>query len=157
MHVIRKFVQPHYPGLKPLIQVHDELIYACPKRFSKEVAVLIKYVMEYGWFDLDIPLLADTKICSSWADKDDDAVPQVGNYYAQVNGEHRLFTADNWNEYLELEKSGVVERKAACAQLTKADVKWAKTIVPDKGPMFRDVTQGRVLSREEELRQRQTI
>ena len=155
MYIIRHFVMPKFPGLRIISQVHDELIYACPIRFAKEAAKAIKYVMEYDWFGLRVPILADTTICyNSWAEEGDDRVPPVGVFYAKVDDVDRLFDADNWQEFVDLDDSGHVSTKSSCARLLPEDIEWCKTFIPDDGPLIKAPTTTRVMSRSEEVAMR---
>ena len=155
MFIVRKYVMPKYLGLRPIGQVHDELIYACPKRFVQEAAMLIKYVMEYDWFGLSVPILADTTICDKhWAQEGDDRVPPVGTFFARVDDEDRLFTAENWLEYVDADDAGRVSRKSSCARLLPDETDWCKTIVPDRGPLIQQPATARVMTRDEEIAMR---
>lgn len=157
IYIIDKYVIPKFPGLRFLLQVHDELVLACPKRYSKEAAVAIKYVMEYPWFPIDVPLLASAKICQNWAENSSDKVPDVGYMYAEVNGKGRIFNADNWAEWVTIQedKTAKIGKKAACAHLSREQKDWCKTIVPDKGPLISSGVRGkRVVTREEDLARR---
>jgi len=152
MYIIRKYVMPAYPGLRPIGQVHDELIYACPRRFSAEAAVLIKYVMEYDWFGLSVPILADTTICHNhWAEEGYARTPPVGAFLARIDGVDQLFTADNWCEYVEAEDEGRVGLKSSCARLVPDQINWCRTVIPDRGPLITQPITDRVMSRDEEL------
>jgi len=155
MFIIRKYVLPRYPGLRVIGQVHDELIYACPIRFAKEAAMLIKYVMEYDWFGLSVPILADTSICyNNWAEEGDDNVPPVGTFFARIKGEDRLFTAENWADFVEADENGDVELASSCARLLPEEQEWCKTLIPDRGPLITQPSTSRVMTREEELAMR---
>jgi hypothetical protein len=137
---ISKFLLPHFPGVKVLIQVHDELLLECPRRFSAQVAVLKKFLMEYRWFDVDVPLLASSKICQSWAAKDDDDVPEVGTFYARIKSDRdaqeidSTFTSKTWPQYRAIEKEKRVVKKAAVAMLTPKQIAWADTFLPPEMP-----------------------
>ncbi|MDD4323309.1 MAG: DNA polymerase I [Eubacteriales bacterium] len=50
-----------------LLQVHDELILEAAEQDAAEVAVVLKRVMEEA-MDLDVPLVADTKIGPNWGE-----------------------------------------------------------------------------------------
>lgn len=131
MDLIDQYITPVCPSLEFIFQVHDELGYLCDPVEAPLAAMLIKYIMEVRWLPMVVPILASAKICDSWAAKDDDAVPEVGTYYARVDGQDRLFTAKNWEEYLQADKAGKVELKAATAILTHEDVALCKQYVPD--------------------------
>lgn len=153
IYIVRKYLYPRYPGLQLIGQIHDELVYVLPNKYAEELGVLIKYVMEYPWYPLDVPILATAKVCESWGAKDDDNIPEVGVYYARINGEQRLFTADNWDEFLAADAAGTVEVKAAAAQLTEEQVAFCKTIIPHDPPPKQRPEPGktRVMSRQEML------
>jgi hypothetical protein len=131
---------PEFVGLKPLIQVHDEFVLQCPKVTSHKAAVMVKYIMEHPWFDMGLPLLASTKICETWADKDNDDVPEVGIAYAKVKKEtgeeDRLFKPADWAEYNKLDKAKKVIKKGAVAMLTPDQKAWARSFLPKVTPMF---------------------
>lgn len=56
----------HY-GCKMLLQVHDELVFECPKETVKEVKVEIKKYMEHPfWTDLAVPLTVSIGSGDSW-------------------------------------------------------------------------------------------
>ena len=151
--MINKMIKPKYPGFALLLQVHDELVCQCPKRYSSEVATLIKYIMEYPWFDVRVPLLASARICSCWADNNNEAIPEVGVFYSEVDGIPRTFDKENWHEWIHIQedKTKKIGIKSACAHLTPDQVAFAKTVIPDKGPILRTEKLTRVISREEEL------
>jgi len=153
MMIIRKYVQPKFPGMKLLFQVHDELGYVCPKRYSREAAKLVKYVMEYPYFPFQVPILAGAKLCETWSDKDRDVVPEIGLYYAQIDGkEDRVFTEKTWGEMVELDEAKRLTQKSACAMLPPDDIKWCETIVPDRGPITRTTGDTRtIITRQERL------
>jgi DNA polymerase-1 len=50
-----------------LLQVHDELILEVDENDAEAAAVVLKCVMEEA-MDLDVPLLADTKIGPNWGE-----------------------------------------------------------------------------------------
>jgi DNA polymerase I-like protein with 3'-5' exonuclease and polymerase domains len=151
VHIIAKYVLPRYPGAYLAMQVHDELIYICPKRFSVEFATLVKYVMEYPWFTVSVPILATTKVChNNWAESGDDSVPEIGEFFARVNGEDRLFNAENWCEMAAL-PAKAIQMKGAASRLSQEDLTWCRTIIPDNGPLIKTEEVGRVMSRAEEL------
>ena len=52
-----------------LLQVHDELIFECPKDAADDAIALIKSVMEGAArpvLDLSVPLIADANMGASW-------------------------------------------------------------------------------------------
>ena len=138
MFVIDKYICSAYVGARILLQIHDELVLACPKRYSKEVATLVKYVMEYPWFTINVPLLASGRICQRWSDNSNESIPEIGTVYAEVNGAPRTFNADNWDEWIHLQedKANKITNKSACAHLTQAQRAWCRTIIPDHGPFL---------------------
>lgn len=151
IYIIRKHVYPLYPSLRLIGQVHDELIYLCSKREAREAAILVKYVMEYPWFTLAVPVLASAKIATSWGAKDDDNIPEIGVFYAEVDGKGMLFDEHNWSQYLEADKAGRVTTKAACAQLTPEQVAFCKRIVPDDLPKRNIKRKRTVLTRSQQI------
>ena len=153
IYIINRIIKPKYPGFALLLQVHDELVARCPKRYSAEVAVLIKYIMEYPWFSVRVPLLASARVCSCWADNSNEAIPEVGVFYAEVNGVPRVFDQENWAEWVHIQedKNNKIGIKSACAHLKPTQVAFAKTVVPDNGPIIRTEKMTRVITREEEL------
>ncbi len=158
IYVINRILKPRYPGFALLLQVHDELVARCPKRFSAEVAVLIKYIMEYPWFSVRVPLLASARVCACWADNNNEAIPEVGVFYAEVDGIPRVFNETNWAEWMHIQedKTMKIGTKSACAHLTPQQKAFARTIVPDNGPIIRTEKLTRVITREEELAEKQT-
>ena len=156
--IIEKYVIPAYPGTKLLLQVHDELVYETPKRFSSEVGLLIKYVMEYAWFSLKVPVLASAKVCDNWSAKDSDDIAEIGQFYAMVDGKDRVFDANNWAEYREIEenKPESIKRKSSVAMLTPKHLDFCKTVVPDLGPIFTKRDNSKILSRSEVLQKRES-
>lgn len=151
IYIIRKYVYPRYPTLRLIGQVHDELIYLCGAHEAEEAAVLVKYVMEYPWFPLAVPVLASAKIAMSWGAKDDDRVPEIGTFYAEINGTPMLFTKHNWDAYLAADKAGLVTAKAACAQLTPEQITFCKSVVPDDTPKRRVKKKQVVLTRSQQI------
>lgn len=128
---IRKFVQPLFPGLKLIFQVHDELGYICPKRYSKQAGVLIKYVMEYPFFPLKVPVLASAKVCHSWAAKDDEDSAEIGVLYAKIAGVEAVFDDSNWAQFVAADEAGTVEAKGACSMLTKEQLEYCAKMLPN--------------------------
>lgn len=154
MFIIDKYIASKYPGTKILLQIHDELVTACPKRFSKEVSVLIKYVMEYPWFDMSVPLLASARVCERWSDNGNESIPEVGYVYAEIDGVPSIFGEHNWAEWVHAQedKSKTIKNKSACAHLSPQQQAWCKTIIPDNGSFMSTGPTKRVLTREEELK-----
>jgi len=76
--------------------------------------------MEHPFLNLDAPILSSTKICyKSWGEGKDDATPEIGKRYAEVEGQPMIFTADNWDKFLELDKAKKFNRLSACSSLPK--------------------------------------
>jgi DNA polymerase-1 len=50
-----------------LLQVHDELVFECPKSELQETAELVEKFMQSA-YELEVPLKTDTKIGENWAD-----------------------------------------------------------------------------------------
>lgn len=55
-------------GVRPLMQVHDEVVIEVHKSIAVIVAKLLKYCMEYAWFDTPCPILADVHIVNRWSE-----------------------------------------------------------------------------------------
>ena len=54
-----------------LLQVHDELVFECPKDASSDALAIIKEVMENAakpTLSLSVPLVVDTATGASWND-----------------------------------------------------------------------------------------
>lgn len=138
MYIIDKYIGGKYPGTRILLQIHDELVLACPKRYSQEVAILVKYVMEFPWFPVNVPLLASGRICQRWSDNSNESIPEIGTVYAEVNGTPRLFDKNNWEEWVHLQEDKTVKiaNKSACAHLTEEQRAWCRTIIPNNGPFL---------------------
>lgn len=70
MAMILLYEDPHIMknlGAKMLLQVHDEIMFECPKENSKEARDLIKEWMEHSLpTDLDVPLDASAGIGANW-------------------------------------------------------------------------------------------
>ena len=127
--LIEKHLYPLYPGLRFYFTVHDELGYVCPVEQAEEIAVLIKYIMEYPMFDMEIPVLVGCKVCTSWADKDNDDVPEIGSKFVQYeDGELMIVTRDNWEEYL-AKKDKKVSSESSVAVLTPQQIAFCKSRV----------------------------
>ncbi len=75
-----KFIvkNPKYRKSKLLLQSHDEVTLEAPASISEEVSILMKYIMEAGWFKIAVPILASAKICNDWGEFNDDGVLEVG-------------------------------------------------------------------------------
>jgi DNA polymerase-1 len=54
-------------GAIMLLQVHDELVFECPKGELKDTADLVQRIMQ-GAFELDVPLKTEAKAGPHWAD-----------------------------------------------------------------------------------------
>lgn len=52
----------------PILQVHDEVVVEVHKDVAVFVAQLLKYCMEYPWFDIPCPIVADVHIVNNWAE-----------------------------------------------------------------------------------------
>jgi DNA polymerase-1 len=51
--------------LKMLLQVHDELVFECPKENVEEFSQIIKFEMENAW-PISVPILANVGIGNNW-------------------------------------------------------------------------------------------
>ena len=52
-----------------LLQVHDELIFECPKAEAEETAAVVKGVMEKAYLpavDISVPLVVDARAGKNW-------------------------------------------------------------------------------------------
>jgi hypothetical protein len=175
MWAFNEFVlnQPEFEGLHPVIQVHDEYVFEAPEETAQKCAVMVKFIMEYPFFDVDVPLLASAKICKTWKQKDDDAVPEVGTFFARVKDPTvttkkrldelvqspevtapRIFRPDEWPEYLALEEQGLVTKKSAVAMLSQRQKKWAREFIPSSIPSFTPQRAKRIIPLEEYMEER---
>lgn len=146
-----KYVVPHYPGLRFALQVHDELAYICPNRYIEEVSALVKYIMEFPFMNLRVPLLAGAKVCQTWADAADDNVPEVGIQYARINGVDQLFDNNRWSQFIEADEAGTIELKGAAAMLSPEQRAFCEEKLGQLTPAPSTAT---FLSREELMAQR---
>lgn len=128
------FLNPEFAGLRPLIQVHDEFIFEAPKRISQKSAVALKYTMEHPFFVTDVPLLASAKICQDWSAKDDNNIPEVGVFYAKIDGKDRIFWPGDWKHYLAIESKAT--QKSCVAMLSPRQKAWARSLFPEQLPIF---------------------
>lgn len=156
IYIIAKYLYERYPGLQLIGQVHDEIIYVVPARFAEEAARAIKYVMEFIWYPMDIPILASVKACDTWAAKDDDSSCEAGTFFARIEGENRLFTNDNWSEFMEADRAGLVELKSSCAVLTHNEVAEWRDLIPSEFPRVVQAAGSSIISRKEYERQQQS-
>ncbi len=58
---------PSIPSLKMLLQIHDELVFECPKQHADEAQRFIVHRMENA-MELSVPLRADSSIATNWFD-----------------------------------------------------------------------------------------
>jgi DNA polymerase-1 len=58
---------PAYPGVKMLLQIHDELVFEAPKEIAEDVRALIVERMEKA-MTLTVPLKVDSSISENWFD-----------------------------------------------------------------------------------------
>ena len=135
------FNNPEFEGLRPIIQVHDEYVFEVPEAIAQKCAVIVKAFMEFPFFDLDVPLLASAKICKTWKAKDDDNIPEVGTFFANIKGTDgashpTIYRPQDWSKYLEEEKAGNVTVKSAVAMLSIQQRAWAKQFIPSDIPSF---------------------
>src|SRR5712691_4317111 len=54
-------------GSRLILQIHDELLLEVPEAEAEKARVLVKEIME-GALELDVPLVADARLGSSWAE-----------------------------------------------------------------------------------------
>ncbi len=64
-------------GAKFLMQVHDEVVIEVKEEYANEAAHALKYVMEFAWWDLPLPLKADVKVGDTWGIGKDDDAPDI--------------------------------------------------------------------------------
>jgi DNA polymerase I-like protein with 3'-5' exonuclease and polymerase domains len=131
---IHKYVTPRYKGFRFAFQVHDELGFICPKRYVEEASWLVKYLMEFMFIPLRVPLLAGAKVCGNWADAANDDIPEVGVMYARVNDEDRLFDETNWTEFVKADKEGSISLKGSTAMLSPAQLDFCRTTLGELAP-----------------------
>tara|TARA_B100000073_G_scaffold73775_1_gene55444 strand:- start:4889 stop:5272 length:384 start_codon:yes stop_codon:yes gene_type:complete len=62
---IDELISSKMPEVKMIMQVHDELVFECPKDISNSVMAKMKETMEKT-VELNIPLIADAAIGSNW-------------------------------------------------------------------------------------------
>jgi len=62
---IHKRIETEQLPLQMLLQVHDELVFECPRSFAAEASQLVKYEMENA-FVLKVPLIAEVGQGSNW-------------------------------------------------------------------------------------------
>jgi hypothetical protein len=151
---------PEFSTVKPIIQVHDEYLFEVPEEDALKCAVLIKFIMEWPFFSMDVPLLASAKVCDNWKQKDDDSVPEVGTFCAFVKNQNndafpRLFTAKNWPEYLKLDEAKAITRKSAVAMLSAKQKAWARRYLPDNPPVFGRQQAAKILTFEEFVKEKE--
>jgi DNA polymerase I len=56
-----------YPGVRMILQVHDELLFEVPEKFAEKFAKDIKVAME-SVYKLSVPLIVDVKIGDNWGE-----------------------------------------------------------------------------------------
>jgi len=54
-------------GSRLILQIHDELLLEVPEEEAAKASALVKEIME-GALELDVPLVADARLGSSWAE-----------------------------------------------------------------------------------------
>ena len=54
-------------GSRLILQIHDELLLEVPEAEAERARALVKEIME-GALELDVPLVADARLGSSWAE-----------------------------------------------------------------------------------------
>lgn len=59
-----------FKGCELVWQVHDEVGIEVPSKIARKVGVLIKYIMEYPWFSLKVPILASVTPGDDWGSDD---------------------------------------------------------------------------------------
>ena len=62
---IDELISSKMPEVKMIMQVHDELVFECPKDRANTVMIKMKETMEKT-VELNIPLIADAAIGSNW-------------------------------------------------------------------------------------------
>lgn len=67
MLAIAREVLPSEPGVKMTLQIHDELLFEAPEAGAEQVARQIQTLMQQA-FALTVPLVADAKAGSNWAE-----------------------------------------------------------------------------------------
>jgi DNA polymerase-1 len=59
-----------FSDLDMLLQVHDELVFECPKELLKESAAMIKEEMQ-GIIKMKVPLLVDIEVGKNWLEMEE--------------------------------------------------------------------------------------
>ena len=62
---IDEYLSNEMPDVKMIMQVHDELVFECPKENAHSVMEKMKDTMEQT-VELNIPLIAEAAIGSNW-------------------------------------------------------------------------------------------
>ena len=55
------------PGLRMLLQIHDELVFECPRDEAEAATVIIKTRMEHA-MELSVPIKVEACISDNWFD-----------------------------------------------------------------------------------------
>jgi len=77
-----------------LLQIHDEVVWEVNEEYAEEAAYALKYVMEFPWWKLPLPIQADVKIGPNWAigklDEDDKDYPSLKLNKARISAAQEL-------------------------------------------------------------------
>lgn len=119
IYVYVTVVRPIMPELLLVGQVHDELIFQAPKRIAEKAAEIIKFIMEYPWYETAVPVFSSAKPCLSWGAKDSKKAGETGVLYTETEEGVMLFTRDNWEKYLALKERNAIIKEATCTILPK--------------------------------------
>jgi DNA polymerase I-like protein with 3'-5' exonuclease and polymerase domains len=119
------------PSLKLLMQIHDELVLEVKEEEAEDAIICMKYLLEYPWFNVSVPILSSAKIGKSWLDKSDDRVPEFGNfYYKTKDGIEHVVTHKTWDQYYKaynIDKTVVT--KSCVGILSPEHIKRAQEII----------------------------
>lgn len=77
---------PVFEGTDFILQVHDEMELEVDEDLAQPCGVFVKYLMELPWFQLVVPTFASVKVCNSWAEKDNDDIPEIGHMPPEGSG-----------------------------------------------------------------------
>lgn len=110
----------------PVMQVHDEVSVEAHESVAVEIAQLLKYCMEYPWFDLPVPIRADVHIVDNWGEGKDGMREVVDENGRVVLGEDGKPKKEVVNP----------EMNAEIVYLKPAVMEWCKTIIPEATGAF---------------------
>jgi len=103
----------------PLAQVHDEVVLQARRSVALEVAMLLKWCMEYPWIKLKVPVLSDVHIVDNWAEGKDGTKTLI---HKVTKEKKEVKVYPEWNNQLK--------------RRTKVINEVAKEFWPNPKPMF---------------------